>query len=361
MFNSWFRKESPLLGWLGSGGGLAFAGGAAAKEDYAPGATATATGGETSTPGDGYKLHIYTTTGSTAQPFTISNPGANVGTYIDIFLIAGGGGGGGSTRSGAGGAGGAIYMPDYECDDGTDIDVYIGSGGAVGPYSSSNQAGAVGVDGQNSTFYSPTQGPAWPTTCLVALGGGRGGASDAGNTAYSGGCGGANWYSGPPATTSGLQAHPGNPASLPANSETYGFGGDSGTASTSPPYGSGGGGIGGDGAPAGGANPDNPIPSGGGIGKQWPQFGTANLPGYPFTPFDGKFGGGGTSADYPAHPPGGAIHNSPVAEPYGGGAGRNNLPTPGSDADCNGHNNTGGGGGSSGTGGPGLVIIRYVV
>ena len=58
MFNSWFRKESPLLGWLGSGGGLALGGGA--KADYAPGVTATATGGETSTPGDGYKYHVYT-------------------------------------------------------------------------------------------------------------------------------------------------------------------------------------------------------------------------------------------------------------------------------------------------------------
>ena len=69
--NSWFKKEKPLLGLMGSRGGLAQGGGVAMTP-------VTATGGTKATPGDGYIYHYYTSPGSLA----ISD-----GTGVDIDCI----------------------------------------------------------------------------------------------------------------------------------------------------------------------------------------------------------------------------------------------------------------------------------
>ena len=83
--NSWYKKEKPLLGLLGSGGGLAQGGAAPPVID--------ASGGTKATPGDGYTYHVFTSSGS----FVVASGTDN----MDILMV-GGGGGGGFDRGGIG-------------------------------------------------------------------------------------------------------------------------------------------------------------------------------------------------------------------------------------------------------------------
>lgn len=303
-----------------------------------------ATGGTIYSPGDGYTYHVFTSN----DTFTISTS-----LNLDVFLVAGGGGGGGSTRGAAGGAGGLIYRPAMPVTANTPYNIIIGAAGAAGSYGSSNNGG-VGTNGGNTVFGAPAQSSPWPASSLVAIGGGNGGVSDGTNNGGAGGSAGSDWFPTYPGNT-GLQGLSPNPLGIPADSITYGWGYDSGASSGSPVYGGGGGGAGGSGRPA----TDSTFAGGGGIGKSYPQFNSTNLPGTSFAPKNGNFAGGGTSADWVGSPPGGALSISPEASPYGGGGGRNNLPTPGSDPNCNGTPGTGGGGGSGGNGGPGVCIVRY--
>ena len=89
--NQWHKKEKPLLGLLGSGGGMAQSGGGGASID--------ATGGTKSAPGDGYTYHLFTSSGS-----LVINSTPDPTASIDC-LVVGGGAGGGFDRGGGGGAG----------------------------------------------------------------------------------------------------------------------------------------------------------------------------------------------------------------------------------------------------------------
>ena len=82
-----------------------------------------ATGGTKYTPGNGYKYHKFTTSGS----FVVDAPEL---VNVDVLVVAGGGSGG-SYYGGGGGAGGVAHAVDMPINGGT-YPVNIGSGGAAG-------------------------------------------------------------------------------------------------------------------------------------------------------------------------------------------------------------------------------------
>jgi len=283
----------------------------------------TATGGTTTTPGNGYKYHFFTSPGT----FTVSARG-NLGGTIDYVLIAGGGGGG-FDDGGGGGAGGYIENLSHITDVGS-YPITIGSGGGGGGPSSKD-----GNQGGNSTGFSQT-----------AVGGGEGAGAPPGSN-YAGGNGGsgggirvnpnglgnpgdAQGYPGP-----NQQGFPGgtNPPSFASSSTGGGGAGGTGTHSGVP-----GDAPGGDGGPGKAAfSGDTGIP---------PSYGT---PG----PSAGRwFAGGGAGGG-----------RTPTASQGGVGGGGNLF--------SDGTANTGGGGGggkdnqppegNGGAGGSGICIVRYQV
>ena len=95
IFSDFFKKEAPLLGLQGSGGGLGF------LAPIVGGGTTYATGGiisEYESSGTHYRAHIFTTSGY----FEVVD--ASI-TSVQYLVVAGGGGGG-RTTGGGGGAGG---------------------------------------------------------------------------------------------------------------------------------------------------------------------------------------------------------------------------------------------------------------
>jgi hypothetical protein len=258
-----------------------------------------ATGGDLITTSGSYKIHKFTTVGTSS--FTISNLG--IAPSIE-YLIVGGGGGGGyvagvyDSRGGGGGAGGFRTGS-------------ISSGLAISNYSIIvGSGGSLNNNGQDSSFLTVT-----------SLGGGGGGfSSTAAKTGGSGGgggaIGGAGNYSGAAGT-----AGQGN------------SGGGGGTDSVSYRYGGGGGGAGSVGVTAINAS----VGGAGGSGS-YSNITGINIP----------YAGGGAA--------GASAGGAGVG---GGGAGN-----------ATGSANTGGGGGGGyttyqysnypgGTGGSGIVIIKY--
>jgi hypothetical protein len=131
----------------------------------------SATGGNTVQDIGGYRIHTFTTVGtSTFTPASAGN--------VEVLVVAGGGGGGGggtSTAGGGGGAGELIYIPAFNISGITSVSV--GVGGNAGPSYDS------GSNGSNSTFGS-----------ITALGGGGGG--QPGSAGLAGGSGGGGGRSG---------------------------------------------------------------------------------------------------------------------------------------------------------------------
>ncbi len=273
-----------------------------------------ATGGTTTTPGDGYKYHFFTSPGS--NPFNVTTGGS-----IEYVLIAGGGSGADrGNGAGGGGAGGVL-----------------GEGMGLPP--STNQGGSVTATVQDYTLSvgaghpggaSETTGtPGTPSTGFgkTAVGGGGGGQNNASPGA--GGAGGSGGGGDDTVPAGAGQNYPGP--------TQQGFpGGEIGPGSSGGGGGGGAGSAGSTGAPGGTGGDGIGLPSG--------------IPGSYGTPgpngslrYFGGGGGGGQSS-----PNGG----------YGGGG------------DCTGGagtTNTGGGGGSGhdgsngGAGGSGIIIVRYLV
>ena len=102
----WFKKEKPLLGLLGSGGGASI--GAA-----------------------------------TFEPITVR------------YILIGGGGAGGPGQGGGGGGAGAVRYAQLEIDGGVDHPYQVGGGGAPFPFNASGPVPA-NADGDQSWFTSPT-------------------------------------------------------------------------------------------------------------------------------------------------------------------------------------------------------------
>jgi len=312
---------APIISRAGGGGSFSF--GFGSRRNTGPtisdAGPITATGGNQSpasglAPGNGYKYHTFTSPGE----LTLTSGSGN----IEVLVVAGGGGGA-SEQSGGGGAGGLAYNPS------TPIKA------TLGPYTITVGNGGV------------AQQPGNPSTAfgIIALGGGRGVRRDPGTgggdgRGGSGGGGGSQDPLAPHLATQPLQPQP-------AGTLNYGSPGGAGSI----PVGGGGGGAQGGGA--------NGPPGAGGGGRVYPQF-TGPLIGVPaLAPLGGYYAGGGGGrgdASYggsPSSAPGGAGGGGPAGTPSG---------TPGVT------NSGGGGGGGSpvstgngGTGGPGIVILRYPV
>ena len=92
MFNEQHKKEMPLIGMLGMGGGIARArsGGIDAS-----GGTKTTSGSDT--------IHTFLRSSGATQSFVINSGDFN----IQLLMVAGGGGGGSGRGAGGGGAGAA--------------------------------------------------------------------------------------------------------------------------------------------------------------------------------------------------------------------------------------------------------------
>ena len=263
-----------------------------------------------------YTVHTFTGSATFTPSFT--GP-------VEVLVVAGGGGGGcGFNRSacgGGGGAGGLQYVSSYGVSAGTGITVTVGAGGAGGPAANVSPAGD-GSNGSNSVFGG-----------ITTIGGGGGTTyfdTNGKNGGSGGGAGGAGGY-----TPVGGQGIPGQ-----GNNGGNQVGSGQSTDTTS----CGGGG----GAGAVGAN---------GVTSQRGGNGGIGLP-YSISGFSTYYAGGGG---------GGASQVGGGFGGLGGGANGGNLDSNGS----SGVNYTGGGGGGAssgvgiaatagGTGGSGIVIVRYL-
>ncbi len=262
----------------------------------------------------------FTSTGTFSVPSGVSS--ATV-----LVVAAGGGGGGGgenTTSGGGGGAGGLIYFPSYPLTPGGTVAITIGSGGGAGA-GGGGVHGNPGCAGQDSIFGASPSPGLGQGGVLTAKGGGGGGgfAGAGGSVGGSGGGGNGNNEAGETATQ----------PTQPGNSGSYGFGNPGGQGQ--------------------GYTPGSPQISGGGGGAaQAGQAGSAGGVGG-----NGKaytIGDGTTSVIYA----GGGGGAPGKAGGQGGGA-------PGGNNSQGGANKGGGAGGgyqsgqSGGTGGKGIVIVRY--
>jgi hypothetical protein len=270
----------------------------------------SATGGDTVQDIGGYRIHTFTTVGtSTFTPASAGN--------VEV-LVVGGGGSGGMRHAGGGGAGGLIYNASFPVSGA--VSVTVGDGGAGLPQGTN--ASVPGNSGANSVFGS-----------LTAIGGGYGNQGNGG----SGGSGGGVFSTN---TVGAGTAGQGNNGAF----------GSTGPFSTENTYAGGGGG--GAGAVGTAATSVAPVQGGaGGIGRQISISGT---PVY----YAGGGGGGTTTAV------GGGAGGAGGLGGGGAGGGSNSI------VGIAGTNGTGGGGGcggfsnaggnfASGKGGSGIVIVRY--
>jgi hypothetical protein len=276
-------------------------------------------------------VESFTSSGTFSVPVGI--------TAVDVLVVAGGGagagGGGGYGSGGGGGSGGLIFMPAAPVTPGGSVPITVGGGGAAaaGPFSGSPNG--RGDNGQDSVFNSPTG-------VLTAKGGGSGGGGNApSGPGNPGGSGGGSGGPGSGPQTGGSSTQPGQPG----NSGTFGFG-NSGGGSSGSAGGGGGGGAGGAGRTV--TSPD-PVGGTGGAGRTYDISGSSVI-------YAGGGGGG-------AHGPQGI--NPGAGGPGGGGTGGTG-PGPGSTSGTTNRGGGGGGGGENpspsgpaGSGGPGIVIVRY--
>ena len=290
----------------------------------------TATGGTITCSGN-FKIHTFTGPGT----FCVSNAGNVSGSNTIDYLVIGGGGAGGSagghgaTVGSGGGAGG------YRFSNGTASGCYTAGPSPLGasglPVPAQGYSIVVGAGGAASFPSGCTSGSISSFTTITSAGGGGG--KDTPTPGLPGGSGG-------------------------GGGSTTGCGGTGGTGNTppvSPPQGNNGG--------------DGVAPKQGGGGGGASEAGT---PGSPSNPVRGKGGDGLTScvtASPVARGGGGGGANTNSAPNAGAGGGGAGPPSSSGGAGVPGTANTGGGGGggphgyptgaNAGTGGSGIVIIRY--
>jgi len=271
--------------------------------NFAGGGVMSATGGTITTDGD-YKVHSFTADGT----FTPSADG-----YVEYLVIAGGGGGGSADddngySSGGGGAGG--YRTGYLPVTAQGYSITVGAGGAGGTGHSSN-----GTQGENSVF-----------STITSIGGGYGGTAN-----HVGGDGGSG---GGAAVGFGDNAKSGGSAT-----SGQGYDGGGGLAKN---------------------NGNRRDPSGGGGG--------AGQVGYTGSGSTGGNGGNGLASSITGSSvtrAGGGAGDAQTGGSGGGGSGRNNGTAntgSGGGGSSNGTNHGGVDGhnyGDGGSGGSGIVIIRY--
>ena len=335
MFDKFFKKESPILGLLGMGGGIA-RGASALGPLEITGASVTSYSDSTHT------WIVQTTT----NPIT-TNRGFDSADEVEILLVGGGGGGGyglSGAASGGGGAGGVVVVPKTK---GPEIitapgtyPITIGDGGTAGTWGASPSNG--GGHSQISSVAIP----------LLARGGGRGG----GGPNSQGGSGGGGDYS--------SNGGPGKqPTDNPGVSGINQYGTPGRRGASSPNYKGGGGGGAGQGGP-----PDSSIVGGGdgiAVDPVLPGFMTPSFP----TPIINDLGGIPNSSPEYVYFGGGAGGGARGGglSPYGLGGGGQGAAAPGpaGTAGKNGRGGGGGGGAENGgqadgaAGGSGCFIIRF--
>ena len=266
-----------------------------------------ATGGDLVTTSGSYKIHTFTTVGTSS--FTISSIGST--PSVEYLIVGGGGAGGSNNNCGGGGAGGLIYNT---------ASLSVGAYAVTVGQSGSVASGVSnGNNGGNSTFNG-----------LVAFGGGGGGGSTAGSNGGSGGGNGGGGFGG---TDSG------GGAGLQPTSSYGGFGNKGGFSAGASSYPGGGGG----GAGAAGNNGSGATGGNGGVGKAYAFAGALTY-----------YAGGG----------GGSL-NPGTAGTGGLGGGGNGRSTIGVGIAATGYGSGGGGGLSAGSGGEGgagssgIILIKY--
>ncbi len=286
-----------------------------------------ATGGTITTSGD-FKIHTFTGDGT----FTVTAAGNATGSNtVDYLVVAGGGAGYCGVAGGGGGAGGHRESFPNPATGGLSVSaqaypIQVGSGGAAN------------TNGEPSIFSS-----------ITSAGGGSGGNYlSNGSAGGSGGGGGGTDGNAPSNTTGGAGNTP--PVSPPQGNN----GGSTPAHPTGTLGGSGGGGIG-----SVGVNAPTGPGTGAGSGAAGGNGTASSINASPVTRAGGG-GGGNRSYDGPSS---GSGAGGP-AGPGGGGKGGGTDGTA-----TNGTANTGGGGGGKGfgsfspnvvgTGGSGVVIIRY--
>ena len=267
----------------------------------------------------GYRIQSFTATG----PATFTVPSGVDNVHV---LVVAGGGSGGHQVGGGGGAGGMIEVTKYPVRSGESIPVVVGAGGPAPAWQSSNNASFAGGPSRFGDLEATGGG----------LGGNHNGGSQPGGPGGSGGGGGG----GPGGTGQGGAA---NTQYYGYRAVQHGFPGGTGLA--------GGGWSGGGGGGAGhrGQPSSNNLGGMGGNGRISWILGEARY-------FAG--GGGGCTENT-----GGQFGRGGMG---GGGRGSSGNDQGKNDIDVNGKLNTGGGGGGirdhpsgAGTGGPGVVIVRY--
>ena len=280
----------------------------------------TATGGTVTTSGD-FKIHTFTGPGTFCVSQTSSVSAENTVGY----LVVAGGGGGGPSYGGGGGAGGFREGRNAPVDNFTASPLVANAPTNAVTISATAFPITVGAGGPTTgTNASCKQGSSSIFSTITSAGGGGGGCQETNCGSNSdGGSGGGSGGGGSGGSNTGGSGNvpPTNPAQ-----------GTNGGNNTQSPAGPGGGGGG---ATAAGSS----SPTGnGGTGA------TTSITGSP-TVYSGGGGGGGYSSGPTSGGSGG-----------GGTGGRAAPPVSGTSGACN----TGGGGGAKGgTGGSGIVVIRY--
>ena len=318
IFGNFFKKEAPLLGLQGSGGGLGFLAGGGGNPVQVTGGTQTTIGSY---------LFVEFENGMPGT-FTVDSGE----TEEAVIMLAGGGGAGGCQVGGGGGAGGLVFRNDATLTPGT-YTYTVGAGGGAVSY----PPGQNGGNGSPTTITFPGSHPYGNVTNTALGGGGGGGHNTPG--AQQGGCGGGGGAP-PDSQASGIQ-----PGQTNTGWSQWGYPGGHGRQ----PQWAGGGGGGA--SHKGGDSPGADNGGGGGNGRGFPE-----IP--PAFGDNGLFCGGGGGCRN------GSSGSNGSAGPGGGGQG-------GGDESINpmelmhGDNKTGGGGGGrrdngqgSGRGGTGVIIIR---
>jgi hypothetical protein len=346
MFGEKHKKEMPLLGMLGLGGGVG--------SNLSGGAAPIQASGGTKTTSGVYTIHTFTSNDN----FVVSSGSGTV----DVLVIGGGGGGGkdhytggsggyNGRGTGGGGAGTLKYFTGLPLEPGT-YPATIGNGGQGAPNPNQDY---VGNDGQTTSF-----GASPLPFHVVSPGGGGGGGSGPGPN-YAGRPGGSSGGSSNGQDSPAGTAATGHPQGVDQVSPPIGWGNKGGNGIPSEPYSEGGGG-GGAGAAGnnGGGNPRGD----GGVGA------TYTISGSPVM-YAGGGGAGGRGGSGNGGETGGVWNGSSVESGgplAGAGAGGSSPGGDGSNASAN----TGSGGGGAGTnpptstagtggnGGSGIVIVRYL-
>ena len=293
----------------------------------------TATGGSVATVCTNFKVHTFTGPGT----FCVSCGGNTQGNNKVSYLVIAGGGTGGN--SGAGGAGG--FRESKAANDCYSASPLNATSGPTYNLAVTAQGYPITVGGGAYPAGNPSV-----FSTITSAGGGGGGAFYGGN-GIAGGSGGGGGGNDSPANSYVSTGGTGNTPSVSPPQGNTGGNGWSGPAPTT------GGGAGGGGAGGTGASAGTKTGGAGGAGV------TTSISGSPVQRAGGG-GGAGTNMPNGTGIPG-------AAGAGGGGAGSAGGPPGG----VNGSTNTGGGGGgggyggspvgfaAGGTGGSGLVIIRY--